>query len=401
MKDKKIYNINPFILAKEANYFLGIHHDLKVEDGLNSVMVINPNSPGHFYVSLLSQTPKTHEFFGVNPAIDEGQTLLENIGGAFTEIIIDESARYNKSIAFQEMNGNKILDTRCIPLTRDQYNTTYRYVCKRMQQNNWYVLGYKDCADFVQDVYHSTGLSLYFTKVFTKSELLELGTSSALKVLGRYGSRDTLQDKFLRIESVSKQALAEELNISEKQIADISWQEKIISFHYGDSQSTIPFTVILNESDLKIFDEAEVQANTLPGVTNNADSVADTLSKLSLSDEQIKQAQQDAGEFFTGTQNNVSNIDMASFIPSPLELFPSPNSADQAWLEGMAAQAEQIIQGLEHNNNIFGRPQSQVPQHNFNEYPFNYSNLVSEQMNIIGNVIGSESEHAGEQCLIS
>ncbi|HJD66831.1 MAG TPA: hypothetical protein LFV91_07470 [Rickettsia endosymbiont of Bembidion nr. Transversale] len=85
-----------------------------------------------------------------------------------------------------------------------------------------YLVKADDSASLVQNLYHATGLPLYFTASYSKPELANLESIDAKKALEVYGSRDDIIKKLHSIYGDSKEEVAKMLNIDPEQVSRAS-----------------------------------------------------------------------------------------------------------------------------------------------------------------------------------
>jgi hypothetical protein len=267
-----------------------------------------------------------------------------------------------------------------------------------------YIIGLKDCVDFVQDVYHSTGLSLYFTKAYTKAELFSLNTKVAYKVFERYGSRDSFREKFLQIESQSAEFLADNLNIDVNQIAEDSWRIKLFQNIDSPEYSKKYYTIILDEKDVEVFKD-KINQSSENKTHIEAVEFASMLQGISMSDQQIALAKESAKDFFIDaiSSQQINNeepnemVELLASLPSSSALLA--NSEHREWLQNILQASDineedrdfytQINPNQNYFRNNFGGVESEST-------PFDFNNLIAEQMNVIGQTINNEAGFGNE-----
>ncbi|MCC8461680.1 MAG: LysM peptidoglycan-binding domain-containing protein [Rickettsia endosymbiont of Ecitomorpha arachnoides] len=133
------------------------------------------------------------------------------------------------------------MHTKTLNLTKEQYNKILQYIesgikygdTKVLQSqtstnetsNNiehHYLVKADDSASLVQNLYHATGLPLYFTAAYSKPELVNLESIDAKKALEAYSSRDDIIKKLNSIYGDSKEEIAKMLNIDPEQVSRAS-----------------------------------------------------------------------------------------------------------------------------------------------------------------------------------
>ncbi len=228
----------------EREYYLNLYHR-------NARVVIdkdgNPEpskvlTPGHFYVGLVDGNGK-EKMIGKYPK-DEESTINSVIGQSK---IKDELVTHMLLTKLEKTPGEYIT-SKTIRLTEEQYNAAVRYVESNQDgsKSTPFVFNLFDCSVFVQGVYNAAGLSLHFTMLHTKEELLGLNTPVAMNVLKNLGSRDTLKQHFSNIEGVNKQQLAQSLNLSPDKVKPILSSEKV----FQPSDATLANFEVTVEEDV-------------------------------------------------------------------------------------------------------------------------------------------------------
>lgn len=173
-------SINPSIKARDAKYFLKIHHDFTVKEDLSEL----ESSIGHFYIELTDTILNTTKLSGKYPIEGVRMTAL-NLGE-----IKEEEQRLNKSKQYMKKNNEEItLTTKVIPLTVEQYFRASMFLSSK--NRGIYAAGIDDCICFTQEVYSAAGLPRHFTDVYTAAELISLGSVASKAAFARYGSRDS------------------------------------------------------------------------------------------------------------------------------------------------------------------------------------------------------------------
>lgn len=199
-------------MGKDKNYSLNIHHR-RVE--IDKAFYKNPKplGAGHFYLGLAENGKVS--FFPNYPK--KGSFLRDLING---EEIYDALQKvYHDVTNIEENELVQWITTKTIKLTPEQFTQAYEYAVTHQASTTEksYDGGFKSAA-FIQSVYHEAGLPLHFTAIYTRSELRDLGTSAATKVLIQYGSRDTFEKHFSKISAPNEIELASRLNIPKNTI---------------------------------------------------------------------------------------------------------------------------------------------------------------------------------------
>lgn len=325
-------DINPAIKGTQANYFLNIYHDVAIIELSDIDSVINNSSPGHFYIGMVEG--ELVKSYGFNP--DVPWKILAANGR-----VRSEDDRLKRAKKYEVEKSRNILCTKSIPLTYDQYHLAKAYVNKWEGVTQTYTIGLHDCTDFVQEVYHETGLSLYFTKVFTKQELSDLGTKVCLKVLSRYGARDCFPEMFINTEGESIEAISSKLNIPCRQIVETTNNVSFITFYDSLAVTKRYFSIFLNDRDYKLPSEIMQPMNFI-----DAGERADFTRHFILSDTQVSEAQSTLTDFFTNTINGYSQN--ASHYPIPAHiLFPEVNDNTRNEIERWVNQSTRIFDDLD------------------------------------------------------
>jgi hypothetical protein len=352
-------NINPEISPQEAKCFLTIYHDvgLKLEESTN--LVVKTFSFGHFYLGL--SNGEINVSYGFNP-INIANSIIGK-GKVKTE---DE--RLSLHNQYEQQTQNSLLYSKHIPLSFVQYCKATSYVEKYLGVKQTYIVAERDCSDFVQDVYHETGLSLYFTKVFTKQELLELGTEVCLKVLSRYGARDIFSDIFTNAElgCSNVKEVSNKLNIPVNQVVEVTNNINPLMFYDSLSSSNHYFTVFLNDKDHHLLDEVTQE--------DNANKLAEMVSKFTLSDERVVEAKDHLTSFFGGMMINNPYINSSSLGISMNNLFPQYNEETQNTVNEIMGITDQIF------NNFNFTEGAQNNNYNFAQDILNISYQTSQMM---------------------
>lgn len=246
----KIININPLIKPEDAEYFLRVYHDISLKENPNTKEIYKELSSviGHFYVGFVAKD-QDEVTLGKGPInLINGLIGLANIG--HTEDRLAKAQKYS------EKSNEQVVDIRIIPLTPDQYQKSYNFAkAQKESSGNLYIAGHKDCADFVQSVYHATGLSLHFTKCYTSSELQSFGTIAAGKALTQYSSRDKFPEYFRCIEGLSKEEIALRLNLPIERVEE-SFVNKLVGVADFSDGVLRHFSINIKASDL-LLEERE------------------------------------------------------------------------------------------------------------------------------------------------
>ena len=239
-------------MKSKQDYFLNIHHrNIAVQEGKTGELE-QIKSHGHFFISLETNNVDP-SFFGRYPVDSNGMGLLIGFGVVET----NKEKEIHKGIDKKSKEtGEDYISTKKIRLTDIQYNKALEYAMSTVKDSigkNDYIVGIADCTDFVQSVYNSAGLPLYFTSVYTKSELLDLDTLAAKSVFMKYGSKDTFKDHFSKITGISKEQLASSLNIN---VEKIKMHQASIDLSLESHVSILPtFEVLIEESDLSLIEK--------------------------------------------------------------------------------------------------------------------------------------------------
>jgi len=352
-------NINPEIDIKSAKHFLAIYHDVALKLNRTEEKLIKDISTGHFYIGLITEEDASS--YGFNPT-----SLIDVFGGM--GVVGVENERLARSKRYEEETKEEVLCTKLIPLTYQQYSKANLFVEHNLGIETEYKIGHRDCVDFVQDVYHETGLSLYFTKVFTKQELLDLGTKVCLKVLSRYGARDIFSDIFTNAELGCSNAkeVSNKLNIPVNQVVEVTNHITSLMFYDSLSLTNHYFTVFLNESDYSLLDEVTQE--------DNANGLAELISKVTLSDERVVEAKDHLTSFFGGMMINNPYINSSSLGISTNNLFPQYNEETQITVNEIMGITDQVF------NNFNFTEGAQNNNYNFAQDILNISYQTSQMM---------------------
>ena len=202
-------------MSKHNNYFLNIfHRNISVDEDNQNHLQSN-KSPGHFYLMLDSSEKQS--FFGKFPKKGDWFNLNQLVGGSQINTFEQED-EHEKLSEYLKLNPSKgLLSRKIVGLKEHEYTSAFNFAvskCEGQAKEGIYIIGFLDCTDFVQSVYHAAGLPLYFTILYTRDELQDLRSLAAKKVLLVYGSRDTFKHQFSNQEALSKEVLGEQLNIS-------------------------------------------------------------------------------------------------------------------------------------------------------------------------------------------
>lgn len=325
-------DINPAIKGTQANYFLNIYHDVAIDELSDIDLVINNSSPGHFYIGVVEG--ELVKSYGFNP--DVPWKILAANGR-----VRSEDDRLKRAKKYEVEKSQNILCTKSIPLTYDQYHLAKAYINKWEGVTQTYTIGLHDCTDFVQEVYHETGLSLYFTKVFTKQELSDLGTEVRFKVMSRYGARDCFPEMFINMEGESIEAISRKLNIPCEQIVETTNNIAFLAFHDSLAITNRYFSVFLNDQDYKLPSEIMQPINVV-----DAAEQADFIKHFILSDTQASKAKNTLTDFFTNSINSYSQN--ASHYPIPAHiLFPEISDETRNEIEQLVNQSTRIFDDLD------------------------------------------------------
>jgi hypothetical protein len=359
--------------TKSSNtHYLNIHHrSMGLNENKNNNQYNLSFSPGHFYVSLQKDNQK--QFFGKYS--QEGYIFGKEI------IRSKEEERNTEEIKkLEKETGKKYHSCKSIILIEDQYNSALKYALSKISgkiKESYYILGAKDCTDFVQAVYNKAGLPLYFTVVFSLKELVSLGSFAAYSVLNKYGTKDSLKLTFNAVECRSEEDLAKKLNI------DVRY----ISLNSPDIDLNAPllkkatFKVITDH--IKLPKVINVGSKSSPSNSQDSDNTTiDTdldniLNLLPLSKEQKQQTSNSTKGFFENMMSNSCGFDPKDFMPSQKDLFPEPDKKTQEWINDLVTTSENIINDLSFDD----KSQSQ----NYNPYQA-FHNSVSDSSNLIGQI---------------
>lgn len=195
-----------------TEYRMHIFHDVK----LKKDSPIPENNNGHFYLSI-SKDGVEEFVYGKNPA-KKGKPI-------YKEEIADEAGRKSDAQKSEQSKHVK----KDIILTESQFKAAHNIMSEKQKNHDeMYILGVKDCINFVQEVYNTAGLPGYFTNHFTKKELRDLNTHASVDALNRFGAYDS-KPMIKGIPFQSKEQIAKELNISPDMI-----NEKLSSGYDGE-----------------------------------------------------------------------------------------------------------------------------------------------------------------------
>lgn len=208
------------------DYFLNIHH--KSADAYSYYTYSDhatnfslPASSGYFYISLQSPGNPVSYFSGYpyNPE-------LYNSGLPQSMIMSSEQKKAHFDLQQSSKDsGIQLLHTKRIGITSEQYFLAWKYAMKQTNGafvDRVYSLKVQDWTDFVQSVYHVAGLPLFFSVVYSSSELRSLNTPAAYSVLTKYGSKDTVEEYFSNVQANTSKELTERLNVRIDQVVQLS-----------------------------------------------------------------------------------------------------------------------------------------------------------------------------------
>jgi hypothetical protein len=225
----------------EEKYSLYIHHrNTAVIENVTGQLQ-QTKSSGHFYLNFQRNSDKT--FFGKHPS--KGNLFF---GKAEIRTDAEELTHYQLNDDLPNQTGKKHVDTVQIDLTKEQYDKGLGHAkaVSELKGGEYYVIGFADCVDFVQSVYHAAGLPFYFTQVYSRQQLKDFGTLAADKALADYGSRDTTEEHLSQVEEATREQLASKLNINVDKIIPSS----SVLGHNPDSSLQPNFKISLPDSDL-------------------------------------------------------------------------------------------------------------------------------------------------------
>lgn len=175
---------DPSAMNQTIRWMLNIHHSTNkgnIELLNNSHM---NEKAGEFYISLIS--PQKTTFYGNN------------------------LAEHNNKIT-------KDINTKSIALSWRQYGEAVEWAKRHSKitqaDSNIASIDGKDGRQFIQDLWHALEKPLYFTIAYSTDELLKLGTKSATELLRIFGSFDTMKHGQFIDKDLSKELLADRLNI--------------------------------------------------------------------------------------------------------------------------------------------------------------------------------------------
>lgn len=353
-------------------YYLNIHHrSMAVSNGADGKTIEVSVSPGHFFVSL--QMNEERKYFG---KYAKGETLISQIYGK-GEILSEREKDYVGHLTkLAEQTGEEYHYFKSIKLTEEQYDAAFKFASSKVVEVDTfktdaskaensvepesYILGFNDCTDFVQAVYHHAGLPLYFTIAFTRMELLTMGTLAASNVIYKYGASDRMDVVLSSIKAVNKASLAKSLNID---VDSICYNEP--TAHANEDLSGIPnFKVLLDKVKLPEVTNVDSDLIEIKGSKHDASIAQDPfdftqmLGVLPLPAEQREQAARDASDFFNGMIQNPYMMDPSNFALAPQILFPEIDDETKQWAEDLAANSEVMLSSMgfgNSSNDIFGQ----------------------------------------------
>lgn len=208
-------HINPEITADNAEfaeYFIVIHRDLLInKDKLNDILEIN-FSPGHTYIEFVTKKQILEKsFFGKHPAEDASNPIIAK------GEIRDEKVRYENSKEYDKRYNTNFLDSRIIPLTKEQFEAAYEYANQVKKNPNTYLIMGFNCNNFVQEVFAKTKIPGTFTQIYTTKELKEMNNLGASDALRNFGSCN----KYFETYAVDIQEVMSKYNITADRIIEL------------------------------------------------------------------------------------------------------------------------------------------------------------------------------------
>lgn len=185
------YISDPSTMNQTVRWMLNIHHSTS-KGNIETLNSSKTNEKaGEFYISLVS--PQQTTFYGNN--------------------IVEHNNKITKDI-----------NTKSIALSWRQYGTVLEWANRHSKitqaDSNIASIYDKDGRQFIQDLWHSLEKPLYFTIAYSTDELLKLGTKSATELLNVFGSFDTIKHGQFIDKDLSKELLADRLNIDVDSIVD-------------------------------------------------------------------------------------------------------------------------------------------------------------------------------------
>lgn len=118
----------------------------------------------------------------------------------------------------------KDIHTKSIALSWRQYGEVLEWANRHSKitqaDSNIASIYDKDGRQFIQDLWHFLEKPLYFTIAYSTDELLKLGTKSATELLNVFGSFDSIKHGQFIDKDLSKELLADRLNIDVDSIVD-------------------------------------------------------------------------------------------------------------------------------------------------------------------------------------
>lgn len=331
-------------------YYLNIHHRAVAiyTDKENGNLVVG-SSPGHFFISL--QMNEERKYFG---KYAKEEMLVKQVYSSGQIISEGEKQQVNYLEQFKEQTGEEQHFFKSIALSEVQYGNAMKFIAGKLDgsiEPENYVLGFNDCTDFVQEVYHHAGLPLYFTSVFTQKELLTLGTPVALNVIRKYGAGDAMQIPLGSIEAVSKEDLANRLNISTDNIFENSLD--LIYRDVPTAPTMLKFTVLVDK--IKLPKAINIDSQSFEAIEDNpqgTDNAADPFNfaamtnLLPLSENQRQQAANDMKEFFNGMMQNPYGMGLSSAVFNPQDYHQESDEETKKWAQDIVASSNEMLRNM-------------------------------------------------------
>lgn len=185
------YISDPSAMNQTVRWMLNIHHSTNNgnSEALNNVKT--NEKEGEFYISLVS--PQKTIFYGNNIKEHNNKTTKD----IHTKSIALSWCQHGEAEEWANRHSN---------MTKADSNIASIYD--------------KDGRQFIQDLWHFLEKPLYFTVAYSTDELLKLGTKSAKELLNVFGSFDTIKHGQFIDKDLSKELLADRLNIDVDSIVD-------------------------------------------------------------------------------------------------------------------------------------------------------------------------------------
>ena len=301
--------------ASDNKYYLNIHHrSTALNVNQVSGAIEQSFSPGHFFVSL--QKNETKQFFG---KYAQGKSLFQQL---FSKEVIDSKGEELRVIELEKLKtqtGEEYHSYKSIILSKEQYELALDYTRSKIDgsvEPGNYLLAVDDCTDFVQEVYNQAGLPLYFTTIFTRNELMTLGSAASLAVLQKYGASDCLELTMSSIRALNKKTLVKSLNIDIEKI-----QQNSPDLDLDAPVLVLPsFKVLFDQIKLPQVLNVEQQSSIHNNAASSNINLDNITCLLPIAEKQKEQALSDINGFFAGIMNNpyaVPAPDFAkAFMPS-------------------------------------------------------------------------------------